>query len=79
MGPCRRCSSVREEALAKARAVRCGGGHAVGGVGPANFAEWLRAGARGFGIGSALYKPGDSADSVSARAAEMVAALAAAS
>lgn len=53
--------------------------YAVGGVGPANFAEWLRAGARGFGIGSALYKPGDSADSVSARAAEMVAALAAAS
>ena len=33
MGPCWRCSSVREEALAKARAVRCGGGHAVGGVG----------------------------------------------
>ena len=31
------------------------------------------AGARGFGIGSALYKPGDSADSVSIRAREMVA------
>lgn len=53
--------------------------YAVGGVGPANFADWTRAGARGFGIGSALYKPGDGADSVGTRAREMVAALAAAS
>ena len=52
--------------------------YAVGGVGPANFADWIRAGARGFGIGSALYKPGDSADSVAARAREMVASLQAA-
>ncbi|KGJ06824.1 2-keto-3-deoxy-phosphogalactonate aldolase [Paracoccus halophilus] len=52
--------------------------YAVGGVGPANFADWLRAGAQGFGIGSALYKPGDSAEAVGTRAREMVAALKAA-
>lgn len=48
---------------------------AVGGAGPHNFAEWLEAGAQGFGIGSALYKPGDSASTVAARANEIVAAL----
>lgn len=48
---------------------------AVGGAGPHNFAEWLEAGAQGFGIGSALYKPGDSASTVAARAREIVAAL----
>ncbi len=31
---------------------------AVGGAGPDNFAEWHQAGADGFGIGTALYKPG---------------------
>ncbi len=34
--------------------------YAVGGAGPANFADWLRAGADGFGIGTALYRPGQS-------------------
>lgn len=48
---------------------------AVGGVGPANFADWIAAGATGFGIGSSLYKPGDSADLVGRRAAAMVAAF----
>ena len=47
---------------------------AVGGVGPENFAEWFAAGANGFGIGSALYKPGMTVTDVSARAVEMVAA-----
>lgn len=47
---------------------------AVGGVGPENFADWRRAGANGFGIGSALYRPGDSADEVAAKARETVAA-----
>ena len=52
--------------------------YAVGGAGPANFAEWIAAGAQGFGIGTALYAPGDSADTVSTRARDMVAALKAA-
>src|SRR5450631_4704015 len=34
--------------------------YAVGGAGPANFAEWFKAGITGFGIGTALYKPGNS-------------------
>jgi 2-dehydro-3-deoxyphosphogalactonate aldolase len=32
--------------------------YAVGGVGPADFAAWTAAGADGFGLGSALFKPG---------------------
>lgn len=48
--------------------------YAVGGVGPEDFANWLGAGITGFGIGSALYKPGLSAQDVQARAAAMVAA-----
>ncbi|MEM6409220.1 MAG: 2-dehydro-3-deoxy-6-phosphogalactonate aldolase, partial [Pseudomonadota bacterium] len=46
----------------------------VGGVGPDGFAEWKAAGADGFGIGSALYKPGRSADEISTIAKDMVAA-----
>lgn len=48
--------------------------YAVGGVGPANFAEWCAAGANGFGIGSSLYRPGDSAETVGERAKAMAAA-----
>jgi len=48
--------------------------YAVGGVGPANFAEWLAAGATGFGIGSGIYKPGMSAADVGKRAKEIVSA-----
>ena len=48
--------------------------YAVGGVGPADFATWLAAGAQGFGIGTALYTPGRSVADITARAAEMVAA-----
>ena len=48
--------------------------YAVGGVGAADFADWLGAGVTGFGIGSALYTPGLSIEAVAARAAEMVAA-----
>lgn len=33
---------------------------AVGGIGAANMAGYLDAGAVGFGIGSSLYKPGKS-------------------
>lgn len=46
---------------------------AVGGAGPENFAQWFAAGADGFGIGTALYRPGDSAESVSEKAKNIVA------
>lgn len=47
---------------------------AVGGVGPANFADWLRAGVTGFGIGSALYTPEFAVPEVRQRAVAIVAA-----
>ena len=46
--------------------------YAVGGAGPENFAEWHKAGVTGFGIGTALYKAGDSADDVAAKAQAIV-------
>ena len=45
---------------------------AVGGAGTDNFADWAAAGANGFGIGTALYRPGDTADTVATRAAKIV-------
>lgn len=48
--------------------------YAVGGAGPKNFKEWRAAGIDGFGIGSALYRPGDSAATVEKAAREIVAA-----
>ncbi len=47
--------------------------YAVGGAGADNFAEWMAATADGFGIGSALYKAGFSAEEVGKRARAMVA------
>lgn len=47
---------------------------AVGGAGPENFADWIGAGATGFGIGTALYTPGLTADEVRQRAGAVVAA-----
>ena len=47
---------------------------AVGGVSVDNMGEWHQAGAAGFGIGSSLYKPGDDAAAVTAKAQAMVAA-----
>lgn len=47
----------------------------VGGITPDNMAPWREAGADGFGLGSALYKPGCSAAEVGAQAAKFVAAI----
>jgi len=48
--------------------------HAVGGVTPDNMSDWIKAGASGFGIGSALYKPGSTVAQVSESAHRLVAA-----
>ena len=47
----------------------------VGGVKPAQMAEWWAAGARGFGMGGDLYKPGFTADEVHMRAVAAVEAV----
>ncbi|MEM9631595.1 MAG: 2-dehydro-3-deoxy-6-phosphogalactonate aldolase [Pseudomonadota bacterium] len=48
--------------------------YAVGGAGPENFADWIKVGAAGFGIGTALYKPGLSVSDIKDRAEKIVAA-----
>lgn len=48
--------------------------YAVGGAGPSNFAQWLKAGADGFGIGTSLFTPGLTVAEIAARAADTVAA-----
>lgn len=48
--------------------------YAVGGAGAQNFAQWFKAGADGFGIGTALYTPGLSLAEITTRATEIVAA-----
>ncbi len=47
----------------------------VGGVTADDAGEWLNAGADGFGLGGALYRPGHSAAEVKQNAAEFVGAL----
>ena len=49
--------------------------YAVGGVGAANMAEWRKAGAAGFGLGSELFKPDFTDAEISARAKKCVAAF----
>jgi 2-dehydro-3-deoxyphosphogalactonate aldolase len=46
----------------------------VGGIDASNIAAWRAAGAAGFGIGSAIYRPGDSPETVGAKAHALVAA-----
>jgi 2-dehydro-3-deoxyphosphogalactonate aldolase len=46
---------------------------AVGGAEPDSFAAWKASGADGFGIGSALFSPGDTAETVAAKARAIVA------
>jgi len=47
----------------------------VGGVKPDNMQPWLEAGADGFGLGSGLYKPGESPAETAERAGAYVAGL----
>ena len=49
----------------------------VGGMDAGSIAAWRSAGAAGFGIGSALYKPGDDAAAVTRKAQTLAAALSA--
>lgn len=46
--------------------------YAVGGAGPANFAEWFGAGITGFGVGTALYQPGNTLAQVQKAARDIV-------
>ncbi|WP_170546102.1 2-dehydro-3-deoxy-6-phosphogalactonate aldolase [Ruegeria arenilitoris] len=48
--------------------------YAVGGAGPENFDQWIKASADGFGIGSALFKPGMAISEIADLAARIVAA-----
>ena len=47
----------------------------VGGITPETMAPWLGSGARGFGLGSALYKPGDAPGVVGERARTFIDAV----
>jgi 2-dehydro-3-deoxyphosphogalactonate aldolase len=44
----------------------------VGGIVPSSLAAYLAAGASGFGLGSALYRPGDDAAAVAVKARAFV-------
>jgi 2-dehydro-3-deoxyphosphogalactonate aldolase len=47
----------------------------MGGIDAPSFAPWIKAGAKGFGVGSAIYRPGDSAVTVASKATTLVAAM----
>ena len=47
----------------------------VGGIGPEQIADWDAAGANGFGVGSSIYKPGDNAQTVAAKAQALINAV----
>ena len=47
----------------------------VGGIRPDNMRPWLDAGANGFGLGSGLYKPGQTPEQVTAQARAYVGGL----
>lgn len=46
--------------------------YAVGGTAPDNFSKWVEASANGFGLGTAIYKPGDTAETVTIKAQAIV-------
>jgi len=47
----------------------------VGGIDATNMRPWREAGAAGFGIGSSIYRPGDTAETVGTKARALIAAL----
>lgn len=47
----------------------------VGSISPANMGEYWHAGAAGFGLGSALYRPGMNADAVAAAASTFISTI----
>ena len=47
----------------------------VGGIDATNIRPWREAGAAGFGIGSSIYRPGDTAETVGTKARALIAAL----
>lgn len=47
----------------------------VGGVDPERIGPWIAAGARGFGVGSAVYQPGDDPQAVEVKAKALLAAI----
>jgi 2-dehydro-3-deoxyphosphogalactonate aldolase len=49
--------------------------YVVGGTAPDNFSKWIEASADGFGLGSAIYKPGDTSETVAAKAQAIVTAF----
>jgi 2-dehydro-3-deoxyphosphogalactonate aldolase len=48
----------------------------VGGIDSTNIAAWSKAGADGFGIGSGIYRPGDTPQAVAVKASRLLAELA---
>ncbi len=46
--------------------------YAVGGASPETFSDWIAAGVAGFGIGTAIYRPGDSPGAVAEKARAIV-------
>ena len=46
--------------------------YAVGGTTPENFSKWVEASANGFGLGTAIYKPGDTVETVTIKAGAIV-------
>ena len=47
----------------------------VGGIDATNMRPWIDAGAAGFGLGSSIYRPGDTPDTVATKAAKLLAGL----
>ena len=48
---------------------------AVGGIRPGNMPDYWAAGAAGFGVGSALFKPGKPVEAIASDARRLVAAM----